>query len=73
MLLFVRMRALISFNELNLENRPYHGWLKCDLSAKGMRIFCLFAGGFFSYLEGNQLSDRNYVIKYQNYQKKQNL
>lgn len=46
MLLFVRMRAMISFNELNLENSPYCSWLKCDLSVEGMRIFCLFAGFF---------------------------
>lgn len=66
MLLFVRMRVKISFNELNLENGPCHGWLKCGLSAEGMRIFCFFSGVFFSYLEGNQFSSRNYVIKYQN-------
>lgn len=47
MLLFVGMRAMISFNELNLENSPYHGWLKCDLSVEGVRIFCLFPGVFF--------------------------
>lgn len=56
---------MISFNEFNLENGPYHGWSKCDLSAGGMRIFSFFSGVFFSYLEGNQLSSRNYVIKYQ--------
>lgn len=38
---------MISFNELNLENSLYHGWLKYDLPVEGMRIFCLFAGVFF--------------------------
>lgn len=53
MLFFVRKQAMISVNKANLEKSRNCSWLKCDLSAEGIRTFLVICWCFFSFFDRN--------------------